>query len=160
MNGLKHQPGWQIAGGVYIFAIRRRGRGTANPWYVGLNKGRVRGSLSSEALTRDKLHKYARALASDGSGSALLFFLSPGDRRSDDIPRLETFLIWLARQRNPRLLNTKKIRLTPQALGIHLREHRIPGALTPAVGRPARRASDFRKMIGWTRHMHVGPLRG
>lgn len=145
------------AGGLYIFAIRRKGSGAGVPWYVGINEGKSQSSLYREALTNDKLRKYARALAEEAAGSALLYFLSPEDRRSDNIRQLETFLIWLARQRNPRLLNTKKVRLSPKSLNEHLRQHRIAGVLTPRVGKPLKGASDLRKMIGWSRSMHVGP---
>lgn len=146
------------AGGLYIFAIRRKGRGAGLPWYVGINEGKGRSSLFREALTNDKLRKYARALAEETTGSALLYFLSPEDRRSDNIAHLETFLIWLARQRNPRLLNAKKVRLTPKSLNAHLQQHRIEGVLASRVGKPSKGTSDFRTMIGWNRAMHVGPL--
>jgi hypothetical protein len=146
------------AGGLYIFAIRRKGRGAGLPWYVGINEGKGQSSLFREALTNDKLRKYARALAEETTGSASLYFLSPEDRRSDNIPQLETFLIWLARQRNPRLINAKKVRLTPKSLNAHLQQHRIEGVLASSVGKPSKGASDFRAMIGWNRAMHVGPL--
>jgi hypothetical protein len=146
------------AGGLFVFAVRRKGRGAGIPWYVGMNRGKHHSSLYREALTNDKLRKYGRALAEEDAGSALLYFLRPEDRRSDDIPELETFLIWLARQRNPRLLNTKKVRLSPKSLNTHLREHRIVGLLTKSVGKPPKAASNFQKMIGWNRKMHVGQL--
>lgn len=146
------------AGGLYVFAIRRKGKGAGIPWYVGLNQGKRRTSLYREALTNDKLRKYARALAEQDAGSALLYFLRPEDRRSDDIPELETFLIWLARQRNPHLINTKKVRLSPKSLYTHLREHRIVGLLTKRAGKPPKSASAFQQMIGWNRKMHVGQL--
>jgi len=145
------------AGGLYIFAIRRRGKGAGIPWYVGINEGRRHSSLYKEALTNEKLRKYARALAEEDSGSSLLYFLSPEDRRSDHIPEMETFLIWLARQRNPRLLNRKKVRLSPNSLNWHLQQHRIVGILGQRRGRTPKEASGFRKMIGWDRAMHVGP---
>jgi hypothetical protein len=144
------------AGGIYIFTIRRKGSGAGIPWYVGLNEGKSQNSLHREALTNDKLRKYARALAEEEVGSAWLFFLSPEDRRSDKIPELETFLIWLARQRNPRLLNTKKVRLTPKSLNEHLSQRRIAGVLPSGVGKPRKGALAFRKMIGWNRSMHTG----
>ena len=142
------------AGGLYVFAIRRQS-GSGVPWYVGKNEGRKQGSLYKEALTNDKLRKYARALTEEGSGTALLFFLSPEDRRSDNIDDLEKFLIWLARQRNPRLLNEKKVRLTPQSLYDHLQRHRIKGVLNAHPGNPGAAGDDFKKMIGWNRTMHV-----
>lgn len=157
MRRLRSQRVGTRAGGVYIFAIRK-GRGAGVPWYVGINEGKHKSSLYREALTTDKLRKYARALAEEITGSALLYFLSPEDRRSDKIPELETFLIWLARQRNPRLLNAKKVRLTPKSLNTHLREHRIAGVLTKQAGKPPKGVSAFQKMIGWDRPMHVGPL--
>jgi hypothetical protein len=158
LRKLKNERVGTRAGGVYVFAVRRKGRGAGTPWCVGLNEGRSPSSLYREALTNDKLRKYARALAEEDAGSALLYFLSPEDRRSDKIPLLETFLIWLGRQRNPRLLNTKKVRLTPKTLNDHLRRHRIAGVLNRGFGQPPKGASAFRRMIGWNRAMHVGTL--
>lgn len=157
MTKLKQERVGTRTGGVYVFAVGRKGGGRI-PWYVGINQGKRHSSLHREALTNDKLRKYARALAEEDSGSAMLYFLSPEDRRSDDILALETFLIWLARQRNPRLLNTKKVRLSPKSLNRHLRQHRISGVLTKSVGKPPKAASNFKKMIGWDRKMHVGQL--
>ncbi|MBF6569506.1 MAG: hypothetical protein IVW54_11610 [Candidatus Binataceae bacterium] len=154
---LRHLPIGRRAGGLYIFAIRRQ-RGAGKPWYVGMNEGTDQGSLYKEALTNEKLRKYARALAEEDSGSALLFFLSPDDRRSDDIPELETFLIWLARQRNPHLLNKRKFSLTPRLLHKHLHQHQITGVLNARAGHPGKAADTFRKMIGWNSPMHIGRL--
>ncbi len=67
---LQDPPVGQRAGGLYIFAIRRQ-RGAGKPWYVGKNEGTGRGSLYREALHTDKLRKYARALAEEGSGSVV-----------------------------------------------------------------------------------------
>ena len=156
MQRLRQQRVWSRAGGIYIFAIKPKGRGAGIPWYVGINEGKTQSSLFREALTNDKLKKYARGLAEQPFGSAWLYFLSPEDRRKDRIPELETFLIWLARQRNPHLLNAKKVRLTPESLKTHLVQHRILGVLTSRVGKPPTGASEFRKMIGWNRTMHVG----
>jgi hypothetical protein len=156
IRDLRHRTVGRRAGGLYIFAIRRQ-RGAGIPWYVGKNEGKHQGSLYIESLTNEKLKKYARALAEEGSGTPLLFFLSPEDRRSDNISELETFLIWLARQRNPQLINKKKVRLSPRALNEHLRGHRITSVLNAYAGNPGRGANGFRKMIGWNKPMHVGP---
>lgn len=146
------------AGGDYVFAVRRR-KGAGTPWYVGLNEGTSQSSLHREALTNDKLRKHARALAEEEAGSALLYFLSPEDRRSDSISLLDTFLIWVGRQRNPRLLNREKVCLTPKTLKTHLRRHRIAGVLNrDGSGRRPKGASNFRATIGWNRSMHVGTL--
>ena len=142
-----------VAGGLYVFVVRRRA-GPGLPWYVGKNEGREQGSLYKEALTNDKLRKYASALAEEGSGTARLYFLSPKDRRSDNINDLEKFLIWLARQRNPRLLNKRKIRLTPQSLYEHLQRHTINGVLNAQPGNPGI-AGRFKSMIGWNSIMHI-----
>ncbi len=152
---LRHLSVGHRSGGLYIFATRRQ-RGAGTPWYVGKNEGKHQGSLYKESLTNEKLKKYARALAEEKSGTAILFFLSPQDLRSDKIPELETFLIWLARQRNPDLLNKRKVRLTPKSLHKHLHEHQIVGVLNSGAGQPGKAADAFRKMIGWNRAMHVG----
>ena len=155
IQNLRHRPIGRSAGGLYIFAIRRQ-RGSGIPWYVGKNEGREQDTLYKESLTNEKLRKYARALAEEESGTALLFFLSPEDRRSDNIPELETFLIWLARQRNPQLVNKRKVRLTPKSLNEHLRGHRIAGVLNAHAGNPGSAANAFKKRIGWENPMHVG----
>ncbi len=156
MTNLEHKKIPKRPGGVYVFAIRKRGKGSGIPWYVGKNEGNRKSSLYREALDTEKLGKYIGALAEEVTGSAWLYFLSPGNLKSDDIGELETFLIWLARQRNPRLLNRRNVRLTPKRLYEHLQKHRIKGMLGSRAGKPPKGTPSFRKMIGWTRAMHVG----
>ncbi len=146
-----------LARGAYVFAIRNQHE-AGKPWYVGITKKKTPGSLYQEALHNDKLRKYALAFAEeDYSGTALLFFLVPGGGKADNIDKLEAFLIWLARQRNPSLLNKQKRGLSPAALQEHLQKHQIDGILNGNRGKPTDGARDFRKMIGWYRHMQVGP---
>jgi hypothetical protein len=154
-RNLRQGPVGRRAGGLYVFAIRRQ-RGAGIPWYVGMNKGKQVGSLYEESLENDKLRKYARALGQNSSGTPLLFFLSTKDRRSDKISELEAFLIWLARQRNPNLLNRRKVSLSPKRLRKHLHDHRITGVLNSQAGHPGKAADAFRKMIGWNTPMQVG----
>jgi hypothetical protein len=107
-------------------------------------------------MTNDKLKKYALALAEARSGSPLLYFLVAEDGRADRVPQLEQFLIWLARQRNPDLLNDRKVRLSPKSLNSHLQKHRIAGVLNASPGNPGKDAKTFRAMIGWDRTMNIG----
>jgi len=141
-------------GGLYIFVISQRG-GAGIPWYVGKTEARGESSLVNEALHRDKLRKYARALAEEGSGAARLYFLIPQRGNDGNIDDLETFLIWLARQQNPRLLNERKFELTPKRLQHHFKRHRIAGVMNTGPGQPTAGAISFRKMIGWNKKMLV-----
>ena len=141
-----------LAIGVYICGIRRRGASAEIPWYVGLTQ---RNSLAVEALQKDKIRKYARALISSDSGTPVVYFLTPEDARDRHrIDRLETFLIWLTRQRNPELLNKKKVHLTPESLQGYLSDLRIHGILNSSTGNPGA-SQQLRAMIGWTRAMQV-----
>jgi hypothetical protein len=138
--------------GVYIFGVRRQGASAETPWYVGLTE---RNSLAFEALHKDKIRKYARALISTDAGTPVLYFLIPEDAKDRHrIDKLETFLIWLARQRNPGLLNKKKVRLTPESLHTYLSELRIHGILNSTTGNPGA-SKQLRAMIGWNRAMQV-----
>lgn len=139
--------------GLYIFALRKQGRGgSAVPWYVGKTERR---SLAIEALQKDKLRKYAMALGSS-PGKPVLYFLTPrGTADRNRIDKLETFLIWLARQKNPRLLNKKKVHLSPETLQQHLSGLQVAGVLNSGKGKPGDAANAFLSMIGWTRMMHV-----
>jgi hypothetical protein len=138
--------------GIYVFALRKPGGlGGSTPWYIGKTEANT---LGKEALTADKLRKYASALNAS-VGTPLLYFLTPkGAADRNRIDELEIFLIWLARQKNPHLINKKKVRLSPEALQDHLANLRIAGFLN-SRGNPGSAAVDFKTMIGWRRTMHV-----
>ncbi|HYW54661.1 MAG TPA: hypothetical protein VE826_11865 [Dongiaceae bacterium] len=137
--------------GVYVMGISRKG-GSAVPWYVGKTE---KNSLGYESLHRDKIRKYAQALISSGEGTPILYFVTSNSGWDEKrIDRLETFLIWLARQRNPSLLNAKKVHLTPSSLNGYLAELQIHGILNSTQGYPGDSIS-FRSMIGWSRTMHL-----
>lgn len=140
--------------GLYVFVISQKG-GVGIPWYVGKTEIKAQGSLVKEAFENDKLRKYARALAEEGSGAADLFFLVPQDLKRDKIQELETFLIWLALQRNPRLINEIKVQLTPMQLQRHFLRHEITGVMNSGRGKPKEEAKRFKKMIGWQKKMFV-----
>jgi hypothetical protein len=141
-------------GGLYVFTISQRG-GVGIPWYVGKTEAPGESSLVREALHRDKLRKYARALAEEESGAARLYFLIPQRGNDGNIDDLETFLIWLARQQNPRLLNKRKFKLTPKELQDHFGRHRIAGVMNTGPGQPPNGAIRFRQMIGLDKKMFV-----
>jgi hypothetical protein len=137
--------------GVYIFGLRRQGASAETPWYIGLTE---KNSLAFEALHKDKIRKYARALIGADSGTPVLYFLIPETTKDKHrIDKLETFLIWLARQRNTGLLNKQKVRLTPESLHTYLTELRIHGILNSSTGNPGA-SKQLRAMIGWNRAMH------
>jgi hypothetical protein len=142
-------------GGVYVFAIRSQ-RHAGKPWYVGKNESSARLTLVNEALSPDKLRKYALALGQQ-RGTPILYFLSPSDGRCDKVDSLEDFLIWLSRQKSPQLLNKKKVRLSPKDLHEHLQRHKIRGILGAGIGsgRATKAELSFREMIGWNTVMNV-----
>jgi hypothetical protein len=63
-----------------------------------------------------------------GAGTSVLYLLTPETAKDkNQIDPLETFPIWLARQKNPGLLNSKKVRLTPESLHSYLSDLEIHG---------------------------------
>lgn len=143
-----------VGAGVYIFVVRHQREEGGKPWYVGITLRKSKGALHRESLHNDKLRKYAVALTEAESGKPHLFFLA-ADGKKDKIAELEQFLIWLGRQRTPKLLNEQKVTLSPKALHAHLQSHQIAGVLNPSPGHPGKNAKAFRAMIGWEAHMHV-----
>lgn len=150
----RHQEVRDAEAGVYVFAVRKSG-GAGLPWYVGITEIDREGALIGECFTADKLRKYALGLAMSGSGTPILYFLLPTDLRSDGVVEIESFLIWLARQRNPQLINRKKVKLTPASLNGHLKDHKIAGMLNASRGNPGPAVPKFKSMIGWGHTMHV-----
>ena len=137
--------------GVYVFGVRKQG-GVILPWYVGKTES---SSLGKESLTVDKLRKYATALERSEGSTPVLYFLLPEngwDKRKID--RLETFLIWLSRQRNPQLLNQRK-NLSPKQLESTLRTVLITGLQQKKTGPVTATIKSFQRTIGWTQPVHV-----
>jgi hypothetical protein len=138
--------------GVYVFAIAKQGGGAMFPWYVGKTE---KSNLGKESLDADKLRKYASALEHSEGGAPYLYFLVPNKKADEDlIDRLETFLIWLGRQRNPGLLNKRK-NLSPHTLEETLRTVRVYGLQEKKTGPVTSSENSFRKAIGWNQPVHV-----
>jgi hypothetical protein len=139
--------------GVYIFAIGKQGgAGAILPWYVGKTE---KSNLGKESLHADKLRKYATAIEREGGGTPMLYFLLPENGwDKKQIDKLETFLIWLARQRNPGLLNERK-NLSPNQLESMLRTVRVYGLQENRTGPASAATNSFRRMIGWNEPVHV-----
>ena len=142
----EHQnPFWQRASepllekkqGCYVFALRA-GRGST-PWYV----GKASKSFQQECFTSDKLQKYNRALFGGKKGSPVLFFVTlPGKKMkisARTIKDVETYLIGVAKETNPNLLNKSKTK-TP-AWG-------IKAVYRGGQGKPNQTERAFRKMLG------------
>jgi hypothetical protein len=92
--------------GCFVFAIRA-GPGMT-PWYV----GKTANGFRWECFQPHKLNKYNEALVRAGYGTPILFFVvyprTRGRVSKVAIDELETFLIQVARNRNPALLNKTK----------------------------------------------------
>jgi hypothetical protein len=89
------------------------------------------------------LKKYNRAMANGEKGKPVMFFLAP-DGKKNKVPRpicdeIETFLIQLAVQKNPNLMNDKKTALAEWSI-----RHLVRGG----KGRPTARERSFGIMIG------------
>lgn len=147
----KASTGTQI--GVYIFAIGKQGgAGSILPWYVGKTE---RANLGKESLDADKLKKYAAALERDDGGAPMLYFLLPENGwDAHRVDALETFLIWLARQRNPMLLNARK-NLSPNQLHNVLKNVIVYGLQEKKPGPTSATIAGFRRMIGWNEPVHI-----
>lgn len=123
--------------GCYVFALQA-GRGST-PWYV----GKAGKSFQQECFTSDKLNKYNRALFAGRKGSPVLFFVTLSGKKkkigTSTIRDVETYLIKVAMETNPNLLNKSKTRRP--AWG-------IKGVCRGGMGKPTGRERAFRKMLG------------
>ena len=129
--------------GVYIFSLTTTG--APKPWYVGLTKNQ---SLAAEAMTPDKLRKYSSAMFGR-KGKPSIMLLTPCTKPSmKDIDGLETLLIWMARAKNPLLLNERKISGDPKSIIALVNKISVKGVLNPTAGQPTNAAKAFRAMMG------------
>lgn len=130
--------------GVYIFGLRSSG-GAVMPWYVGLAKQQTFGA---EAIAKDKLRKYSAAMfGRTGSPVITLVSWSKTDPEAF-IDDLERFLIWIARAKNPRLLNERKISSAPKSIIALVNKIEIKGVLKRGPGQPSLAAQEFRAHMG------------
>ena len=134
--------------GVYVFALQRRGPGAPVPFYVGkTEKGR---GFKQETFNPRNRRAYNAALLV-GHGTPLIYFLalrrSRGPRARRAIDNLETLLIWIARHRNPNLVNRRKQNTTPWKLMSFFDTSKVLGVLN-AGRRPSAAARELRRVLG------------
>jgi hypothetical protein len=140
--------------GVYVFVLRA-GRGS-HPWYIGKTEKNKR-TLKGEVFTDDKRRKYndkiLRRAGRRRKGKPQLFFLvrSPNNRGriGRAIDELETLLIWIARGRNPGLINKKKINTQPARLMRIVNELAIQGLLNASQGQPPKAARALNDVLAF-----------
>lgn len=130
--------------GCYIFCINYPNGKI--PIYVGKTQDRSFGSRAFSADNRLRTQDYLNSLQKLYSMSIFLVAQksAPGAPNIRDIDRIESWLISKARQRNPNLLNKRKVGniVIAQQLEIaHLLKSRVRG-------KPPRVVSDFKSMMG------------
>ncbi|WP_157598855.1 hypothetical protein [Rhodanobacter sp. Root561] len=130
--------------GVYVFSLRSGG-GNPVPWYVGLAKKQA---LGVESLEKDKLRKYAAAMFGRRGSPSLTFLCPVGNASIKGIDGLETLLIWIARSKNPNLLNEKKISGKPSNIIALTNSTCVTGVINRGQGKPSKVALDFIGMMG------------
>lgn len=123
-----YEPGLSNASGCYVFG--KRGRGIL-PWYVGQA---CKTPLAKEALNSDNRGKYNDVI--DSKGTPVLYVLPKrtstgklskrGSNSSPTMDFLEKWLISMAIDRNPKLINSKKTR--------YLRELHVVGLFNSKKG--------------------------
>ena len=130
--------------GVYVFSLLSGG-GNPVPWYVGLAKKQT---LGVESLEKDKLRKYAAAMFGRRGSPSLTFIFPVGSASIKGIDGLETLLIWIARSKNPNLLNEKKISGKPSSIISLTNAICVKGVINRGQGKPSNVALDFIGMMG------------
>jgi len=131
--------------GCYVFALQNGDNIIA--WYVGKTE---KGTFFKECFQATKINYYNEILI-DHNGTPLLFLLprltgagtkfsKPTKSGYRDIDFLETLLIGMALEQNPKLANIKKTKL--------LREMKVPGVINSPQARPRKPVSDLRNALG------------
>jgi hypothetical protein len=124
--------------GCYIFALRAA-KG-ATPWYVG--KAGI--SFQQECFSPDKLNKYNRSLFDGKQGTPVLFFVALDGKKKkiakQTIKEVEAYLIRVAKEANPDLINRSKTK--PPNWG-------IMRVVRGGMGKPSVAESLFRTMMGF-----------
>jgi hypothetical protein len=131
--------------GVFVFAIQKQGGGPPTPWYVGLAKKQA---FADEAMSGDKLRKYAAALFGRIGRPVISLVAAPARGPKTPIDDLETLLIWMARARNSSLINERKINSDPKELIRLVNRIAISGVLNKGQGKPSNAATEFQRMMG------------
>jgi hypothetical protein len=134
--------------GVYVFTLKRRGPGAAVPFYVGKAS---RTTFKTETLNNRNRKAFTAALL-EGEGTPEMYLVvlqrSRGPINHDAIDALETLLIWVARHRNPALINRRKINSAPSNLMAHFGSNRVVGVLNTGRGNISDIAQEFREVLG------------
>lgn len=130
--------------GIYIFSLGNGG-GNPVPWYVGMA---ARQPLCAEAITRDKLRKYSAAMFGRQGKPSITFLFADGKQAISKIESLETLLIWIARSKNPGLINERKVSGRPKTIISTLNEVSVRGVINRDQGQPSKDAQAFAGMMG------------
>ncbi|MHB8153360.1 MAG: hypothetical protein ACYDGW_09545 [Vulcanimicrobiaceae bacterium] len=100
----------------------------------------------------DRNRRMFTAALLEGQGRPTFFLLTLEQQRGpinrDAIEELETLMIWIARHRNPTLLNRRKINTAPENLMRISGENRVAGVLNSGSGKISDVARKFRDVMG------------
>ena len=122
--------------GVYVFALK------AAKGYRSVYIGKAGRSFKGEIFQPHKLKTYAHEFSEGAKGTPCFFFVCPkGMHKKVPIgicDEIETFMIQLAIQKNPRLRNDRKTKLADWSIA----------GLVRSTGKPSAKASAFAKLIG------------
>lgn len=130
--------------GIYIFALSNGG-GNPVPWYVGKAEKQ---NLCAEAITRDKLRKYSAAMFGRQGKPSMTFLSADGKKDISKIDSLETLLIWIARSKNPSLINERKVSGRPKSIISIINQISVRGVINREQGQPSKSALAFSGMMG------------
>lgn len=130
--------------GIYIFALSNGG-GNPVPWYVGMAEKQ---KLCAEAITRDKLRKYSAAMFGRQGKPSMTFLSADSKKAISKIDSLETLLIWIARSKNPSLINERKVSGRPKTIISIINEISVRGVINRGQGQPSKNAQAFSGMMG------------
>lgn len=130
--------------GIYIFALNSGG-GNPVPWYVGMA---VKQALCVEAVTRDKLRKYSAAMFGRQGKPSLTFISADSKKAISRIDSLETLLIWIARSKNPNIINERKVSGRPKTIISTVNQVSVRGVINRGQGQPSSNAQAFAGLMG------------
>ena len=122
--------------GVYVFALK------AAHGYRSVYIGKAGRNFKQEIFQPHKLKTYAHEFSEGAPGTPCFFFVCPKGNNNkvpaDTCKEIETFLIQLAVQKNPRLRNDRHTTLAAWS----------SAGLIRSNGRPSATACSFSKLIG------------
>ncbi|MEA9609083.1 hypothetical protein QY702_22350 [Xanthomonas campestris pv. plantaginis] len=130
--------------GIYIFALSNGG-GNPVPWYVGMA---AKQTLRAESLTRDKLRKYSAAMFGRQGKPSITFISADSKKSASKIDSLEALLIWIARSKNPSLINERKVSGRPKSIISIVNQVSVRGVINRSQGQPSKNAQSFAGLMG------------